>query len=549
MASNERYVGSQADIKVQRSRFPLRRRTIMSYFHGMFHPVGAPIEVLPGDTMKAVISCFTRMSPPIVPFIDNVRQEVDFWFVPKRILWNKTKQFYGESPSFGIATAVEEPHKPMNIALSDLATNFAKSESIAGSLGLVMDEFISGYTNYPQINVLPIRALLAVWNENYRDENYQDQYSWDKDQTGSITNLAFINGSAIGLSASLPKVNKDRDVFTTILPYQIKGSPVALTIGGKIPVIADSVVHDAGNIYLSHTNGTSVNSPLYTKSGYVHVDPSGTAPSGTQNVKYTNLVADLGAAAQASISDLLYSLAYQDFLARAAHYGTRYREYIYSMFGTQIPDASEDVPEYLGRLKFNINVQQVVQTTGFDPSASSELGQLGAYSNSGKSDAVFTKSFVEPGYIVIVTYTKHQRTYTSGLDRVWLKTELLDYYQPPFANIADIPIGSFDIWTNNKDAETPLGFQEPWYEYRFLHDRAYGLMNAARDTLGQLWTLADVYASKPTIGAQFMEEDRNAIARVLTTGSNGPDYMMDFQLDIDATRVMPLFPRGTLKGF
>ena len=169
MATNQRYVKTGTDIVAQRSRMPLNRRTLMSYFHGYLHPVGSPIEVLPGDTFKAVLSVFTRMSTPIVPFMDDIRQEIDAFFVPKRILWNKTKQFYGEAPSFGVAAKVYEPKSSDLVRrLSELGTNLLKSESFASAFGAIFDtDPALGVST--GLNVLPVRSVLACFNEYYRD--------------------------------------------------------------------------------------------------------------------------------------------------------------------------------------------------------------------------------------------------------------------------------------------------------------------------------------------------------------------------------------------
>lgn len=555
MASNDRYIQATADIKVSRSRFPLNKRVMLAAYHGKLIPVGTPIEVLPGDTFKTVISAFTRMSTPIVPIMDDIRQEVDCFFVPKRILWNKTKQFYGEAESFGVATKVYEPtSNSVAQAKSSLTSNAMKCNSIAAAFGLIYDDATGNVP--PEINVLPIRAFLACYNEYYRNENYDGPFTWDKDHTGTGSVLAYRYGNAIGGLNNIPSVNKDGDLFTSILPYQVKGNPVALSIGGKVPVVTGTL-HSMGDTALEFggTNASVLRGTYHLTSKAASTGPGAVLAETVSNIsdsavpiKSSNLYADLGSSVGATISDLIYSLAYQDYLARSAKFGTRYREYIFSMFGTTIADASEDIPEYLGRLKFRINVNQVVQTTGFQASASSELGALGAYSNSGKSDKLFTKSFTEPGYLVILTYTKHQRTYSSGVDRVFLKRELLDYYQPPFANIADVPIGSHSIWFD-KAVETPLGFQEPWWDYRSLQDRTFGMLNPMIDSLGEIWTLAEKYSAKPTIANAWLEEDRAAISRVLVTGANGPDYLMDFRIEIDATRVMPLYASGKLGAF
>lgn len=548
MSSLDRYVSTNADIKVSRSRNHMRRKTKHSYLHGYLQPLGSPIEVLPGDTLKAKISAFTRMSTPIVPFIDDIREEVDAFFVPKRILWDYTKQFYGEAESFGVATKVNEPRTvTIGVNSSILTTNLLKCESFGAAFGLVYSTPGSIY-----LNMHPIRAFLSCYNEYYRDENYQDQYKWTKNQSGDgMFYVASLGATTISGSSLLPKVNKDRDLISSILPYQVKGNPITLALAGDARLKGASSVYSIGGSQVKLYGGSGNNTRLHGNDGSGNLFDFN-VPSGVNvvdMVNKTNLVADLSSVTSVRVSDLLYAFAYQDFLARAAHFGTRMKEYIYSMFGCRIPDLSDDIPEFLGRLKFSINVQQVVQSTGFDPSSSTELGSLGAYSNSGKYADLFTKSFTEPGYIVLVFYTKHERTYTTGVDRVFLKNELLDYYQPPFANIPDVPIGSEILWLESNTNETPLGFQEPWWDYRTLVDRSYGMMNPKIDTLGEIWTLGEKWSAKPSITGAFMMEDRDAIARVLATGVNGPDYLCDFLLELDATRVMPLYSDGRLGRF
>lgn len=564
MSTIDRYVSTNADIKISRSRFPLNRRSKFSYFHGYLHPVGSPLEVLPSDTWKINCSAFTRMSTPIVPFMDDVRQEVDFWFVPKRILNNNVKQFYGEAKDFGIAEKVIEPSfSTLSVDLGDFTPgdatklNLRKSETLAAAFGMIYQYHLND--DFIYLNGLPIQAYFSVYNEYYRDENYQNPYVWDKDLSGySDDEVAYLDDVGITGLSLLPKVNKDRDVLTSVLPWVVKGDPVGVAVDGLAPVVVGAMHGmDADDTFegirfgfeAGATNYDSYSGMLNLNQGYVA--PSDDAPGGDleNNITRSNLYAKLDKAAKISITDLLYSLAYNNFLSRCARFGTRFKEYIYAMFGCKIPDLTADVPEYLGRLRFNINVQQVVQTTGFTASSSTSLGALGAYSNSGKYDKIFTKSFTEPGYIVVVTYTKHQRTISTGIDRVFIKNELLDYYQTPFANIPDVPYSTQNYWLTGPASERAGGFQEPWYDYRSAQDRVYGLMNPMVDSLGEIWTLAEKWSTRPTINGKFMEEDRDAIARALATGVAGPDYLCDILLECEVTRAMPLYSSGTLGTF
>lgn len=577
MSTLDQYVKSFGDVNAKRSHKLLHRTTKHSYFHGYLHMCGSPIEVLPGDTFKAKLSAFTRMSTPIVPFMDDIRQEFDAYFVPYRILNNKIKNFYGEAEDFGIARSVELPYivatnksqdsyfKPLKRTAFKALTNLQKSESFISMLDWIYEpsEPEAGNT---KLQLLPLYGFMAIYNEYYRDENYQSSYMWDKDAEGlqDGDKVAYLNSTNINALSLAPQVCKDRDLVTTILPWQVKGTPVTIGLTGAAPielvnnsdVLADdvkvftqkSLAGEAVGIQLDKT----VDDVTSTIGGFVvFKDPEEnksvySVSADATGLKSGSLVANLVNTTAVSISNLVYSLAYQNLMARQAKYGTRYKEYIKSMFNTTIPDATEDIPEYLGRMKFRINVNTVVQTTGFNASSSTELGSLGAYSSSGDSKELFNKSFTEPGLVYLVTYTKHKRTYSAGVDRVYLKTEFLDFYQPPLAALYDVPFMRNHIWLSPSD-DVAIGWQEPWWDYNSLEDRTYGLMNPMTDTLGEIWTLAEKWNAAPSITGSFLKEDRDAIARVLATGVNGPDYLLDVDLLIDTVRVMPVQSQLALK--
>lgn len=580
MSTLDQYVKSFGDVNAKRSHKVLHRTTKHSYFHGYLHMCGSPIEVLPGDTFKAKLAAFTRMSTPIVPFMDDIRQEFDAYFVPYRILNNKIKNFYGEAEDFGIARSIELPYivatnksaasyfKPMKRTDFKALTNLQKSESFISMLDWIYEdtEPTAGNT---KLQLLPLYGFMAIYNEYYRDENYQSSYMWDKDAEGlqDGDKVAYINSANIVATDLAPVVCKDRDLVTTILPWQVKGTPVTIGLTGNAPIVgvnlddsddkfnlySNEVWKMAGN-FQSFGFGISDTDPesFGDITRLFNIDNSGTQTS-FASVAATDshdvlrkYYADLEKVTSVSISNLVYSLAYQNLMARQAKYGTRYKEYIKSMFNTTIPDATEDIPEYLGRMKFRINVSTVVQTTGFAASSSTELGSLGAYSSSGDSKELFNKSFTEPGLVYIVTYTKHKRTYSAGTDRIYLKTEFLDFYQPPLAALYDVPFMRNHIWLSAKD-DVAIGWQEPWWDYNSLEDRCYGLMNPMTDTLGEIWTLAEKWNSAPSITGSFLKEDRDAIARVLATGVNGPDYLLDVDLLIDTVRVMPVQSQLALK--
>ena len=53
-------------------------------------------EVLPGDTFNMQATCFGRFATMQKPIMDNVYLDVQFWFVPMRLLWDNFQKFMGE---------------------------------------------------------------------------------------------------------------------------------------------------------------------------------------------------------------------------------------------------------------------------------------------------------------------------------------------------------------------------------------------------------------------------------------------------------------------
>ena len=213
------------------------------------------------------------------------------------------------------------------------------------------------------------------------------------------------------------------------------------------------------------------------------------------------------------------------------------------MFGVNIGDTTAQMAEYLGGMTMELNIDQVLQTTNYAAGSSTKLGAPGAVSTSAGSQYLFTKSFTEPGYIVIVAYTKHNRTYGQGIDEIYQKHELLEEYNPKFANIGEVAIKKSNIFFtgDSEDDDTRLGFQEAWSEYRHKKDVVVAELCPSNSSSLNFWSLADNYATAPTLSEDWLLEDRANIARCLAGGTTGPDYFLDIKFQRTFVRPMPLY--------
>lgn len=527
-------------VSITRSKFNRKSQHKTSLKLGELTPIYID-EVLPGDTRKIDIGTLIRMSNPIAPIMDNIYLDIYAFFVPNRLTWSHWKEFMGENnSSAGIYSGSE-----FTIPTIDIYSTGIPSGSIGDHFGLPVVS--SDNSKHLYVSVLPKRGERLIYNRFFRDQNVIAPLAVPLTDTGNSTHDRY--------SDNLLKVAKVSDYFTRALPYAQKGAPVTIPLGTDAPLIAKTAVLSSelnplgAPVQFGYSNGSSasfLSSGTLAGSGAGVIQTSGATTGSGSKIQYTNLYADLSRATAASINSLRFAFQYQKLLEKDALYGTRYWEIIKAHFGVTAPDASLQDPELLGHRKIFINVDQVVQTTGINQAvpSSNQLGQTAAVSVTGDAGNLFTKSFSEHGYIHIYVCARHDQTYGQGVERSWSRVHRSDFYFPVFANLGAQTVLNKEIYaqgdTTTND-EKAFGFQEAWAEYRYKPSKATGLLNpSVANSLGY-WTLTNNFAALPTLGQTFIEQDRDAIGRVLQTGSTGPDFICDFAFKDVAVRPMPLY--------
>jgi len=83
------------DVGIQRSKFQRNHTLKTTMDAGYLVPVFLD-EVLPGDSHTVGMDIFARFATPIKPPMDNVFLDTFFFFVPMRLVWDHTREFFGE---------------------------------------------------------------------------------------------------------------------------------------------------------------------------------------------------------------------------------------------------------------------------------------------------------------------------------------------------------------------------------------------------------------------------------------------------------------------
>lgn len=487
------------------------QRSVFNRSHGLKTTIDAnylyPIyfdNVMPGDTFQMNAHGFGRLATPIHPFIDNLKIQTYFFFVPYRLLWTNWQRFMGE----------RDPNPDSSI---DYLVPQIQGHTVAS--GDLYDYFNVPVGVSLNFNNWAGRAYNLIWNEWFRDENLQNSVTVDKDD-GPDTASAYV----------LLKKGKTHDYFTSALPTPQKGDAVDLPLGTSAPVTANTT---GVNEYLTYLDSTNTQTRMRNHGLSTGVEiTSSTAGTGVA------LEADLSSASSATINQLREAFQVQSLLERDNRGGTRYKELIYSHFGVETGDARLDRPEYLGGRRSPITVTPIPQTSSTD--TTTPQGNMASYGTLAFSDHKFQKSFAEHGCVVGMACVYSDLTYGQGLPRDFSYQTRYDYFWPALAHLGEQGILNKEIYAQGtSDDDNVFGYQEIYAEYRYKPSMLTGKMRS--NVTGSLdsWHLAQDFSSLPSLNASFIEEN-SPVDRVIAINTE-PQLLLDMYFDLKCARPMPTY--------
>lgn len=510
-------------------------------------------DILPGDTVKMNTAQVVRMMTPITPVMDNANLDTYFFFVPNRLTWDHWQNFMGENDTAPWIQQVEY-EIPQIIAPEGGWTK----GSLADYFGYPTK--IGGY----KADALPFRAYAKIINDWFRDENLKNPlyiHMGDADITGvDITDSNLDPVTDIEKGACCYKAAKMHDYFTSALPAAQKGPAVKIPLGTDAPVIGTAPTAQPATGYSTDTGLVDSHLALSVNaSGGVGVyDADDGIPNGWSATQKTiGLTADLSQAVGATVNQLRQAFQIQKFFEKQALFGSRYIETLKGHFGVTNPDYRLQRAEYLGGMRTPININQVVQTDAtsqqlggsyedntwkWEMTDLSPQGNTAAYSlTTGRNKDLFTHSFTEHGYLIGLAVVRQVHTYQQGLNRMFSRKSMFDFYWPEFANLGNQAIYNKEIYLQNTSEDDEVfGYQEAWAEYRYLPDIVTGEMRSNYDQSLDIWHWADDYESLPTLGDEWIDETKENIQRTLAV-QNHDQFFGDFYFNVIMTRPMPLY--------
>lgn len=524
-------------------------------------------EVLPGDTTRMSVNYFARLATPIKPIMDNIYLDWFFFFVPNRLVWEHWQNFCFEQ---------EDPDDSTDYVIPAVSATGNSENAYIGSLWDYFGLPVNTSGNLSGISALPFRGVYLIWNEWFRDENLQKSVKIQKGDTNEVLNSAraaeqpswvFSSGTSIVPGLACPPRGKRHDYFTSALPWTQKGPGVSIGLAGTASIVDPTpgtgfLLHSTdselaavsayggdasssgGKRIAKGTNSISFNHYASNYSGVGgfagNTDGSITMSAQASSTYLGNdSYVDLDTSSIFTINSLRTAFQMQKFYERLARGGSRYTEVLRSFFGVVSPDARLQRPEFLGSFTKMVNVNPIAQTSATD--TTSPQGNLSAYGVTAAKFHGFTKSFVEHGYVFGFVCARADLTYQQGINKMWLRSTVYDFYWPTFAHLGEQAIELREIYAQGTEADTTVfGYQERYAEYRYKPSQITGKFRSSVVS-GSLdvWHLSQFFKNAPTLNEEFITENP-PIKRIIAV-QDEPEFLLDVGFRYTTVRPMPMF--------
>jgi hypothetical protein len=355
--------------------------------------------------------------------------------------------------------------------------------TITSPTGGELEGTLSDYFGIPtkkagiQFSALWHRAYNLIWNDWFRDENLQ-----------KFAVISTASGNDTTTNQLVLNRGKRHDYFTSALPWPQKGADVTLPLGTQAPINTDGAYPQ--NLTVIDSAGANQTIWADAQTAQINNNPDNTG---------TPLYADLTNATSATINQLRLAFATQKFLEKQARSGSRYIEVIKGHFNVTSPDARLQRPEYCGGGSSPVNISPVAQTSSTD--TTTPQGNLSAIGTTVLSGHSFTKSFTEHSILMGLVSVRTDLTYQQGLNRMFSRATIYDYYWPTLSTIGEQAVLNKEIYADGSaNDDGVFGYQERYAEYRYKPSSVTGRFRSNATTSLESWHYAQEYSALPVLG-------------------------------------------------
>lgn len=525
----------------RRSGFDLSNRVCFTSKTGELLPVFWDI-VYPGDSFKIKTQLFTRTQPLNTAAYTRIREYLDFYFVPLRLInknlptalmqmQDNSVQATGLSSNKVVTTDIPwvsfgspsnnntslnilgHLYNTSSVDFSDLlgfnaltqsakllmylrygnflasTSNVTKSTSVGLSSSLDLRNSESGSTGYSSVHILPLAAYQKVYADFFRftqwEKNQPYTYNFDWYSGGNV--LASLTSQTLAEKYysddnlfTLRYANWPKDMFMGVMPDSQLGDVSIVDASGSEGTFPVGLLDAKDGTLRAGLLARSNSSPA--EQSPLEIRTSSALSANTTYGVYAQRAA--GLASSFSILQLRMGEAVQKYREVSQFADQDARGQIMAHFGVSLSPVLSDKCMYLGGSSSNIDLSEVVNTniTGDN---TAEIAGKGV----GTGQGSFSGSFDEYGIIIGIYHNLPLLDYVvTGQPQNLLYTNTADLPFPEFDSIGmqTIQFGRFVnsksiSWTSGVDYRIQtMGYLPRFFDLKTRYDEVLG---AFRSTL------------------------------------------------------------------
>ncbi len=523
----------------RRSGFDLSNRVCFTSKAGELLPVFWDI-VYPGDSFRIKTQLFTRTQPLNTAAYTRIREYLDFYFVPLRLInknlptalmqmQNNPVQATGLSSNKTVTTDI--PWIPIGLTSNDYASftglaflrkdspvienllgfdsvtmsakllmylrygNFLPSSTIDGQKSLGLSNSLdlrsseTSATGYTSMHILPLAAYQKVYADFFRfaqwEKNQPYTYNFDWYSGGNV--LASLTSATLAKKYysddnlfTLRYANWPKDMFMGVMPDSQLGD---------VSIVDASGSEGTFPVGLLDTNDGTLRAGLLARSGsspsdhsVLEMQTSSALSANTTYGVYAQRAA--GLASSFSILQLRMSEAVQKYREVSQFADQDARGQIMAHFGVSLSPVLSDKCVYLGGSSSNIDLSEVINTNITGDNIAEIAGK-----GVGTGQGSFSGKFDEYGIIIGIYHNIPLLDYViTGQPQNLLYTNTADLPFPEFDSIGmqTIQFGRFVnsksiSWTSGVDYRVQtMGYLPRFFDVKTRYDEVLG---AFRSTL------------------------------------------------------------------
>lgn len=437
---------------------------------------------------------------------------------------------------------------PSSVAVSTLffsGTDTQSSTDISNATSPYYDSSSSSGKEGLKISAYAARAYEGIYNAYIRDDRNNPYYLDGEVQYNRwIPNME--GGADPSTNYRLRYANWERDAYTTAVqsPQQGIAPLVGITTYEDTQTLEDGTVKTSQRVALVDEDGNKYGVDFVSDSDGLKDVSYTPLSSDTATVKPTSLISL--ATSGISINDLRNVNAYQKYLELNMRAGYSYKDIVEQRFNVNVRYSDLLMPEFLGGSSTFVEMHSVTQTVMkedngmYADALGSQAGQAGVFKETETIHAFCDEESIVMGLIWFTPVP----IYTQTLPKHFLYRELLDHFNPEFANIGFQPIKYSELapvqaWNDTSSGTNRIndtfGYNRPWYEYCQKLDVAHGLFR----TQLRNFIMNRVFSGVPDLSQSFLIVDPEQINDVFSVTETTDKIFGQIWFDISAKLPIP----------